>query len=200
MRLFEEYFKRHNITNVPLVHHDCYGAVIFESKETNKKMIIFISWVDYDVRPGKYIINYSYPVHNGFLENRFFEHHSRTEKTWDQYEPYFIDLASKLKNVRALENEKEILLTTWEMFLLIYDDWFLTLPSNIKEILFESINKENTINFRYDKYQELYFYIGNNYPSILDNWRKLMLIPIIEPYSFWLAKLINENNQILLEG
>lgn len=192
MKLFEEYFKRHNITNVPLVHHCQEGVVILESEKTKNKLLIFIEWAESDGHPGEYTIKFVKPIHNSFSAGSYFELETKIKKRWHEYEAYFIKLPEKTDSFTAVLEKYEVLLSVWEIFIFVYDGWFSTLPKTIKETLFESINKDNSLDIRIKKYREVYLFMERNFPLITENWSQVFLSKIVEPYSYWLAKLINK--------
>lgn len=192
MRLFEEYFNRHDIKSVPLVHHAPDGAVILESlKDSSFKILVLIEWKN-EKPPGRYVIQSVSPIHNGFSSGSFFKIHNEVEKKWHEYESYFIEFAENLQELRVISNEKEVLLAAWEMFVFIHDGWLSGLPLGIKDALFESVNKENSFEERYEKYQDVYYYLGHNFPYTLENWQKYILFRVVGAYSFWFANLINK--------
>ena len=63
MRIFEEYFVRNKITDVPLVHHCKFGSLILKStdvKSQSRFMLVNIKWQDHDHHPGQYIFEISF--------------------------------------------------------------------------------------------------------------------------------------------
>lgn len=197
MRLYEEYFKRHSISDVPMVHHCSSGSLILKTTdysvwETNW-VVISIHWMNDDYHPGRYCITVKTPIHNGFSNdryNKFFSFLTYVKKNSDEYENFFFDWCDSLKSIVPITDPEELILSIWEMFVFCHDDLFVKQSQQIKRILFESLDKNNSMHDRNESRKKIIDFISTNYPKTLKSWNYEFLV-CAENYSHWLADLIN---------
>jgi len=196
MFLFEEYFNRHQISDVPLVRHCEKGSLILRTSDFNywkeKWGILKIDWEDHDHHPGQYLISIEFPIHDGYLSNSMFNQLPPVRKKWHEYENYFIEWSKTLSCVSCpVSDEIDVSLTAWEMFVYVYDGWFSKQSFEMKDILFESLDCERSHDDRYKKYQETVLLLSKNNPNILKSWKYDFLFRL-KNYSNWLAVLVNQ--------
>lgn len=187
MKLYEEYLKRHNL-DISLVRYCSSGSVIVKG-ENNTWILITIKWIDDIAHPGEYHIDFLVPKYNTISNELFEKLVPTTKKKWDDYEDYILGLMRSLKKVKPVQSS-DIILVAWEMFVYCYDNFFTSQPSNIKEILFKSLDKDNPD--RYEYYKDMTYYLALSYPNTMRIFRK-EIIEKIEDYSEWLVKLCLEN-------
>lgn len=191
MRLFEEYLNRHNIV-VPIIHHCNSGVVLLQSTDLsiqkNRWLIITIEWFQHEVRPGWYNISISSPIHNGFLSGDLFVNTPPIQKKWDEYEDYIFELRQSLKSVVPIQGSQEITLAAWEIFACVYDGWFVKQPFEIKQSLFESLDKEKSIEHRHEHYCEVLMFLSTHYLVVARTW-KYDVLAKFHNYSDWFVKL-----------
>ena len=202
MRLYEEYFKRHGITDVPVVQHCSAGSLIIRSTDESRRffssrwVLFSIRWKDHDHHPGQYHISIDRPVHDGYQQDQLFTAvdlgfcHSPITLKWDLYESFVLDLASHLPPVAPVVGDQEVIMAAWEMFVFSYDSWFLKQPHSVKKLLFESLDKENPIQLRYQNYQDVIVFISTHHPAILRSW-KYEVLARVQNYANWLAAILN---------
>jgi hypothetical protein len=194
MRLFEEYFSRHNL-KVPVVHHCQQGAVILRTSDfsvwRNRWLLVTIKWIPDDRHPGSYEINMGSPIIDGYSKSQVFSEWPKVEKKWDEYEDFIFDWIDNLKGVAPVIGQREALIAAWEMFVFAYDGWFLKQNSEVKHHLFNSLDKDNSINTRYTHYQDIALYLTSQHPQVLRTW-KYEVLAKIQGYSDWLGRLIKE--------
>jgi hypothetical protein len=144
MRLFEEYFQRNQITQVPVVHHCAYGSLLLRTNDpsvwSSKWVLVNLKWQHSDSHPGKYHFDISLPVHDGFLKGNLFQKYPTVEKNWQDYEDFIINWSSNIYGVEPVIGTKEIFLCAWEMFVFMCDGWFMKQTYEIKEFLFQTLN------------------------------------------------------------
>lgn len=193
MRLHEEYFKRHNIKDIPLVNYCNQGAVILRTVDPeiwqNRWVLVRIEWVEHPQHPGMFKVEFSVPVHNGVEKSRLFSRLPSTEKEWDEYEDFILDWTGKLRGVVPVRGMKEVTLAAWEMFVYCYDGWFRKQSHEIKEILFASLDEDLPIFERYKGYQDAMIFLSTHHPGVMKAW-KYEILSQVHNYSDWLARLI----------
>lgn len=194
MRLCEEYFKRHSINDVPVAYHCSAGSLILRTTDPSiwksRWILISIAWENHDFHPGKYKIGFNLPIHDGYLDKLLFTQFPPTIKKWHEYEDFFIDWSANLEAVVPVVGLEEVFLAAWEMFVFSYDSWFNERPDEIKRLLFDSLDKENTIHQRYQYCQHILTYLSTSHPETLKVWKYNVLVRV-QNYSDWLAKIIN---------
>lgn len=201
MRLHEEYFMRHGITDVPVVQHCSAGSLILQPTDVSRDrfssqwILLSIRWKDDDHHPGKYHISIDCPIHDGYQKDQLFTAvglgfcHSPIILKWDLYENFLLDLVSNLPAIPVV-GDQEVVMATWEMFVFSHDSWFLKQPYSIKKSLFESLDKENPIQLRYQNYQDVALFISTHHPAILRSW-KYEVLARVQNYANWLAAIVN---------
>jgi hypothetical protein len=201
MRPFEEYFNRHDIKDVPVVHH-CNGAssLILKTTDsslwTSRWLLVTLKWEPHDHRPGRYAITARQPVHDGYLTEQFFLDFPQTYKKWDEYEDFLLEWCNSLKGVVPVVGDHyEVVLTAWEMFVYVYDSWFLKQPNDIKNSLFHGLDKEKPIKYRYQHYQDVIVFLSTHQPAILRAWKYDFLV-LVSNYADWLAIILNNKCKV----
>lgn len=208
MRIYEEYLNRHNIKNVPIVHHSRSSSLICRLDSNHprwkghKWLLTSILWDHNNHHPGNYRFEMHFPVHDGCSKNCFFTQYNpsviRSEKPsiikkWDEYEDYILDEFCMMEGLKPVK-EKDAFLTAWEIFVYIYDSWFYQQSHDIKSILYESLDKEKSSKHRYKYYQEIVAFLTNNHSIVLRSWRFDLLIRV-QNYADWLATVMEQKNQ-----
>jgi hypothetical protein len=195
MRLQEEYFRRHNIENIPIIHHCSQGSVLLYGKTsfTARWELVTIRWVEHPHHPGLYTINFFTPNHDAYRNGILFSKlHPSVDLEWDEYEDYFLELAKNLTEMRAVRGHKYIVMTGWEIFVYCYDSWFREQPYDVKELLFASLDVEKPIIERYSTYQKILNNFSTRHPGILKCW-KYEVLSQLQNYSDWFARLVEQN-------
>jgi hypothetical protein len=193
MRLHEEYLNRHKIHDIPIVNHCTEGAVILQTIDPelwqNRWVLVTIKWVEHPQHPGSYNIEFCVPVHNGESKGKLFSRLPTAEKEWDEYEEFILDWASNLKGVKPVVGHRQIVLAAWEMFVYCYDGWFRQQGSELKELLFKSLDEDFSIDARYVGYQQVLMHLSSHHPSVLKAW-KYEVLSQVQCYADWLVKLL----------
>lgn len=195
MRLFEEYFQRHGI-NVPVAHHCNAGALILRTNDAslwkNRWLLVTINWEDHPHHPGQYVIRMNSPVHDGYSKASIFTKWPPVFKKWHEYEDFFLEWSARLKGATPVTGTKEVTLAAWEMFVFAYDSWFLRQPPEVKRSLFDSLDKDNSLEARYIAYQDVAVFLATHQPAVLRTW-KYDVLGSVQYYSDWLARLIENS-------
>lgn len=195
MRPIEEYFARHGITDAPVAHHSESGALVLRTCDRqlwrNRWILVKIKWEDHPHHPGQYIVEMNSPVHDGYAKNQLFTHWPPIYKKWHEYEDFFLDWVNGLQGVVPVRGVKEVTLAAWEMFVFTHDGWFLKQQPDTKRILFESLDKENSLEIRYARYQDVALFLSLHHPAILRSW-KYEVLASVQDYSDWLARLVED--------
>ena len=188
MRIFEEYLNRHNI-DVPIVHHCNVGTLVLKSE--NKWLIMSIRWIGHDYHPGQYAIEINYPVHDGYENDCVFSKTNPIYIKWDEYEKFLLEWRNNKENkqFKPVFEPKEVVMAMWEMFVYSCDSWFAKKDSVVKNLLFDSLDRDNDIDLRYKKYKEVLTHIDSS--SVNRIWTYEMLSKT-QNYSFWLATALNK--------
>jgi len=194
MRLFEEYLLRHKITDVPLVHHCANGTLLLESTDLtwdSRWILVTIQWVEDDHHPGQYQISMSIPIHDGYAKSSFFSRGRVIEKKWQDYEDYILEWTQAIQGVRPIRGQREITMSAWEMFTFMCDSWFIKQPTQLKQKLFQSLDKENSIATRYSNYQDVAIFLSTHHPAVMRAW-KYEVLAHVQNRADWLARLIEK--------
>lgn len=195
MKIFEEYFQRHKITDVPLVHHCTNGALILESFNSQiwrSKWVVFsIRWIDHDHRPGHYLMEINVPVHDGYETGEVFDQQVHVEKKWQEYEDFILDWSKSVSELKPVIG-REAVIFAWEMFVYVFDSWFLKQPNSLKQKLFQSLDKDNSIQTRYSNYQDVAIFLSTHHPAVMRVW-KYEILSKLQHDADWLARLIESN-------
>lgn len=198
MRIYEEYLSRHNI-DIPFVQYCTNGSLILKTNASRsdwKYQIVSIKWQRHDHRPGQYAIELIEPVHDGykfdvnFTNIQFPSELTLIQKKWDEYEDFILEWVMQLKDVDPIVEDDESLMALWEMFVYVHDSWFFKQPSDIKKVLYKSLDAENPDRIKY--FNDIMYYLANHHQNILRTWRFEFYFRL-QNYANWLAKLINKN-------
>jgi hypothetical protein len=207
MRLYEEYLARHNLEKLPLAHHcSCASMVVkIESlaqwsnlldQNISIKMpnhaIIHIKWDHNDHHPGQYYINCLYPKHDGYNTDCLFQIHPIVNVKWHEYEGYILShFTKRLHGIKPYKGFLPTTMAAWEMFVYSCDGWFNKQGGDIKYLLFESLDKDNDLEKRWDYCQEILKKIQYMHSSVARCW-KYDVCSKINSNAEWLADLIEE--------
>lgn len=193
MRPFEEYFLRYKIVDVPLVHHCANGTLLLESTDPfqweSRWILISIRWIEDDHHPGTYLIEISDPIHDGYASGKFFNKRRKIEKEWHEYEDFIFDWTKGVSGVKPIRGQREITMACWEMFTFMCDSWFIKQPSIWKQKLFQSLDKDNSIETRYSNYQDVAIFLSTHHPAVMRAW-KYEVLALVQNRADWLAHLI----------
>lgn len=183
MKLFQDYFLRHNI-KLPVVVHCTAGIVLLKNAE-NKWMILSISF-NKDGHTNFYNIEFMTPVrneHKGFM----FKKHLINEVKVNEYENYIFDWKRQLdKDYYAIKEENKKI-SIWEMFVYMYDKRLAEQSSEVKGLLFDSLNLENSEIIRLNAIEALMLILD---VDLVRSW-KFDVYYRFSNYSNWLVELVN---------
>ena len=201
MRLYEEYFQRHNII-APIIRHERTGSLILRTKGlsvSSKWVLVSFYWSDNGVHPGHYVVEYSYPLHDGYLRNRLFQKYNVKELEWDEYEDYFLNWCRGLLRdnyTEIIHGELEVILAAWQIFVYCYDGWICKQSSELKCYIHNSMDFELPVRERYKGYQNCLIYFTARQPSALKAW-KYDVLGCIQNYAHWLAELYKNDSKTI---
>lgn len=193
MRLSEEYLKRRSVA-LPLVRHDTNSAVILRTHDPlywqSRWIVVTIRWRDGGFHPGTFLIEYQYPVHNGFEKGRFFNRYNVKELQWEEYEEYFLSWSQGIHGTTAAgRTDREIVLALWEMFVYCCDGWICKQNPDYRYGLDKSLDTDLSLEQRYLGYQNCLIYLTARHPAVLKAWKYEMLY-LARGYAFWLNDLM----------
>lgn len=188
----EEYLIRHGLSDVAVIRHVESGTVFVTSESPLRSWtVLSIKWKDNPIHPGEYHLCYLAPIHNGHKSGQVFEKMDEFILQYDEYEHFIYQWASKLADHRAIEGDWQSVLACWEMFLYIFDDWFVeNTSSSLKRLIYESINLDQDVSQRLNGYQDAISLLTEQYPYVLKRF-KFDVLPHIHSYCDWLARLVN---------
>lgn len=187
MKILEEYFNRHNIIQVPVVHHCELESVFLRNVETNELKIFHIKWQNHDFHPGNYKIEISTP-NKGVI---------RTILYWDEYEDYILKWIDEEVYWNPIKKIKENLILTGFEFLINSNknNQAITLaPFRLKNIINEALNSKNEIDHRLSRCSKFIQFICEYHPDMFRYWRN-EIFKHIDNYSDWLPDLISKQKR-----
>lgn len=193
MYLQEEYLSRHGITDVPIINHVTKGSLLL--RMGSNYLLMTIEWKNSDRHPGTYFINYFTPVHNGYTKSNYFNKIANVEREveWEEYYGY---ISSWIKGqVSPVCGDKEVMLAIWEIFVFCCDGMLAQhANSTLEKLIYKTLDEELSTEQRFIGYQECLAYINAECP-VLFKMFKHDLLPHVQHYCHWLAKLINSYNE-----
>ncbi len=188
MKLYQEYFLRHNIDGM-VVEHNNQGALILRTKDS--WLLVTIKWQDNGIHPGKYIVEYLSPIHNGYANRRLFQKYNVKELSWDEYEDYFLSWSDSMMVPDVISGDKKVVLTAWEMFVYCYDGWLAQQSSELRWYVYSCLDTDQSVETRYSGYQNCLLYLTAKDPDVLKVW-KYEVLSLTQHYSEWLAALVKK--------
>lgn len=207
MRILEEYIKRNKIENAPIVQHTHNSFFILRPKiisDISDYTIINIKWHEKSKGPGnytvqlselkKYITDWSLLVNStSYLERNFiFNYKTIQTIEYDDYENYIFDVFEKLniekKNLFSPSNYKEAFFTLWEAFVCVFDSYFKEQDLYIKNLLWESLNTENSEDVRISNIDSILQDLNANFYSLYFVWN-IDMLTMLTKYAVWMHNL-----------
>jgi len=198
MYLHEEYINRHQL-DVPIVRYSEYVNLLLKTKDF-KWQIFSGEWRDDDRHPGKYFFRWLRPKHNSYMEREWFEDITDFDPIfWDQYEDFIFKWVrgsrfSRQSGFYAVEDDLEVSLTAWEIFLYTHDGWF---ARNMEDPAFFDLVRDSTRRDTdcYERHQAyLYALDMIKHENTIDNFN-CRIANYTWSYSNWLAKIINDTRK-----
>jgi hypothetical protein len=211
MRLYEEYMQRHGMKDLPVVHHSQFTILYVErplfyklGNITNTTMDLIwnrtgvqsgfleTQWSRSDHRPGKYIVSFNYfpqdSCNNHTLKVR---HYNICEVRWDQYESFMFSLSSQVDVGQVFANTKKLQLRAWEMFVAACDSYFSSQGGDVKYLLFQSLDQENSEDSRMGYQREVVKKIAGVSPQLARCWND-EIYQRLQNQSAWFVDLIGK--------
>lgn len=216
MRLYEEYLKRHNIDDVPLVHHVNNSCIVF--KTTDYKIwhellsmdslsssnfilpsagIVYIKWIHNDHHPGHYEVSLHHQIHDGYINDQIFSNKVISNLKWHEYESFIHNFMRIFKKTHLIKDKDEAFILCWEMFVASYDSWFSKQGGDIKYMLFQTLDEELQISTRLDLIAEILKKLAYNASGVFRNW-KYEVLNKVQHFAEWFVELIDKNAKELL--
>ena len=198
MNLYEEYLQRHGIKFVAPKHMK-KGSLFFRL-ENNGKInwkILTIEYLEDYNHPGKYSFRLIVPVHDALSNNKaLFSVDANVDLEWDEYDIYWRGWTNAIggETKAIVRNEKDVLLTAWEIYAYCCDSELAKNAADQKS-LHRSLDLSLSSDDRFEGCLEILAYLSNKYPALMYNWYDYML-PLIRNYSFWLIDLADERKKI----
>jgi hypothetical protein len=201
LSLAEEYLQRHNIEDVNYIKHIRSGT-IFMREESNLGIEWGLTTINFFDRrtddthgPGNYVIRHMRPIHDGYQNRKgMFETIASTTLEWDQYEDYMWSLILRPGRPRVMKDQKEVLLTAWEMFLYCCDSGLISYANN--EIMYRTIDPEIPSSQRYSGFSTMKDQLQKTEPNFYDLWNKEFMQQHVKNNCQWLAKLMDEKGVV----
>ena len=193
MFLQEEYLKRHNIEDVPIINYVTKGSLLL--RMDSGYLLKTIEWKESTRHPGTYFINYHTPVHDGYAKSRYFNKISDVEREieWDEYQAYISSWARG--TLEPVCGDKEVILAIWEIFIFCCDGMLVDFTdSTLEKLIYKCVDSDSSIDQRFQGYQECLVYAGLEFPALLKTF-KHDLLPHVQHYCYWLANLIKFYNK-----
>jgi len=216
MRLYEEYFKRHKINDVPLVHHVNNSCIVFRTKDykiwydllsidtivsSNFTLpsagILNIKWIYSDHHPGHYEVSLHCQIHDGYINDKIFMNKMISNIKWHDYESFIHSCMKNFMNVDLVRDKDEAFVLCWEMFVASYDSWFSKQGGEIKYMLFQTLDEELDTATRIDFIAEILKKLAYTSPGVFRNW-KYEVLNKVQYFADWFLELIDKNAKELL--
>lgn len=212
MKIIEEFLNRNNLNNIPIVQHCDNAFFILKSvfmTELNNYILIDIKWNEKHKGLGNYIIEFkSFRKFNTdwyeFLKNKNYIDKNLICKTlsshiveYDDYENfifnYFDSLSSNYSNYITPLNQQDAYFMMWESFVYLFDSYFIHENSEVKELLWESLNANNVADNRIKNIDKILNILYNKFYHLYCVWNVDML-NMANNYSDWINKLFHNLN------
>lgn len=192
MNLQEEYIKRHSL-NIPLITYVSSGSILLRMEQSY--ILMTIKWREEQAHPGHYYINYFTPIHDGY--NRFSYFHKiadvERELDWDEYQPFLYEWSKG--QVHPVSGDLNVILAAWEIFVYCCDSWLVDyVTPGLEKLIYKSLDDQQTLENRFQGYQEALVAISTEYPYILKAYKQEIL-PHVANYCHWLAQLIESHGE-----
>lgn len=213
MRLYEEYLSRHQINDVPMVHHALNSCIFFKLKDINLWAelvnqssiqtyrplygIFQVRWIQSDHHPGHYEASIYNQIHDGYAQDKILNTCQIANLKWHEYENFMQIYTKKFKKFELIKGQNETFLAGWEMFVGAFDGWFAKQGGDIKYMLFQSLDEDVPVNFRMEYASEILRKISHFHTSVMRSWKN-EVFQKIQNYSEWLVKLIEKDEKELL--
>jgi len=212
VKIIEEFLNRNNLNDIPIVQHCDNAFFILKSvfmTESNNYILIDIKWNDKQKGPGNYIIQFkSFRKFNTdwyeFLKNKNYIDRNLICKTssshiveYDDYENfifnYFDSLSSNYSNYITPLNQQDAYFMMWESFVYLFDSYFIHENSEVKELLWESLDANNVADNRIKNIDKILNILYNKFYPLYCVWNVDML-DMANNYSDWINKLFYNLN------
>jgi hypothetical protein len=196
MNIFEEYLQRNDI-KIPIVRHTNFGILILRADKDiwNHNWFVFsIEWQSNSYHPGNYNIQMRSTGFHSKNQNLscLLKCHSSFEKTWSDYEQFIHSWIKKANGLEPIIEEKEAILSAWEIFIFINEHWFFRQSIDLKRKLFQSIDLEISVDHRYENH--IIFCETEEFKrsDISSTWNNNFLREIKYNYLTWLGLLMKD--------
>jgi hypothetical protein len=212
VKIIEEFLNRNNLNDIPIVQHCDNAFFILKSvfmTESNNYILIDIKWNDKQKGPGNYIIQFkSFKKFNTdwyeFLKNKNYIDRNLIYKTlsshiveYDDYENfifnYFDSLSLNYSSYITPSNQQDAYFMMWESFVYLFDSYFIYENSEVKEILWESLDVNNIADNRIKNIDKILKILYNKFYSLYCVWNADML-DMANNYANWIDKLFHNLN------
>lgn len=215
MRLYEEYFRRHKISDVPLIHHNHRTSIAFKTRNQNawddilgqpirtvvshvpSAAILEVKWNHSDHHPGQYEGTVHIQNPDGHLKDKMFISYQVSNIKWSEYESFMYYFSKKLNKVEIAKTQDECFLIGWEMFVSCYDSYLNRQSGDFKYLLFQSLDDENSIDTRLDFITEILRRFSETNANLLRNWRYEVLNKV-HSHADWYVNIIESHDKELL--
>lgn len=203
MKLFQEYSRRHNI-KCPYVHHGNGFCVIRNydgKKNTSRWLFVDVNWSTEDVNPGMFTFKILYPLRdsgyksiNSYNLPNYFTPNLVLNWKWSEHNENMLSWVKNLQyqnssNLELITDKNLAYLNAWEVFVFMHDSWLVGQNHEIKNLIFESLNKDSSNDYRMSICKDLCAIFTKQNPKLMYNWTEAVLKYYFN-YSDWLVDLI----------
>jgi len=212
VKIIEEFLNRNNLNDIPIVQHCDSSFFILKPvsiTESNNYILIDIKWNDKQKGPGNYTIQFkSFKKFNTnwyeFLKNKNYIDRNLIYKTsssniveYDDYENfifnYFDSLSLNCSDYITPSNQQDAYFMMWESFVYLFDSYFTHENTEVKEILWESLDVNNLAENRIKNIDKILKILYNKFYSLYCVWNVDML-DMANNYANWINKLFYNLN------
>lgn len=199
MLLHDEYLNRHNLK--PATFQYRTNSCLFLSDVEPVGRLIRLRWQNKPPPfselpshgPGVFVFESKLPQKS--VRTELLRTEVQTCLYWDEYEPYLSKWSRAIDPKHVILGEQEAVIFAWQMFVFIHESVFLT--CNFRDLLYDSLNTDMSIDDRYKLVNECLYALELNLSNQKYMWDSSFGF-YLDHYADWLAKLILNNNKLLL--
>lgn len=198
----EEYFKRHSLDLLEVSHTLSSGSLLLKVDPSKfgtgcRWVLVTVSWVDPIKYPGSYSVKIESPTHNAASDGRsvgIFEHlygyPPRLVVQYDELSRFFRAFAKEFSGSKPITDAKDIMLSTWEIFLYCWDEQISNISSGkLRSYIESSLDLDLRDADRFFAYADAVDCLMSEQPSLFSCY-ETYVHALTQRSLNWLARLV----------